>query len=261
MDLEGQVAIVTGAGKPESIGRAAALGLARQGASVVIGDLYEEGFEGAVQAIERLGRRCLCVKMDAANQAAVQAMVHQAARAFNNKIDVLINAVGGSWAITAEDLNQAPSGEQFVGVTNCTLEQWRTIVGANLDSAFYAAQAVAPYMYRQRYGRIVNFSSIAARRGVKPDQDSSSSGPYAVAKAGIIGLTKQLALEMAPYGVTVNCVAPGVIASWRMKAREGSDQRMRAMRLRSRWAAWGRPRTWPPWWWRCAARRWATSPA
>lgn len=213
MDLLGQVAIVTGAAKPEGIGYAVALGLAREGADVVIADLYEEGFASATQTIENLGRRCLCVKTDVLYQADVQRMVDQAGQQFG-RVDVLVNAVGGSWAITPGDLNGRPVLGRFIGLTNCTLEEWRTILGVNLDSAFYAARAVAPYMMRQRSGRIVNFASMAGRRGVQPGS-GGSSGPYAVAKAGIIGLTKQLALELAPYGVTVNAVAPGIIASWR----------------------------------------------
>ncbi|MGH8740042.1 MAG: SDR family NAD(P)-dependent oxidoreductase, partial [Burkholderiales bacterium] len=85
----------------------------------------------------------------------------------------------------------------------------------NLDSAFYCCRAVAPYL-KQRGGAIVNISSVAARKGIPPGAEGSS-GPYAVAKAGIMALTRQLALELGEFGVRVNCVAPGVVASGRLR--------------------------------------------
>lgn len=212
-ELHGQVAIVTGGAKREGIGHAVALGLAREGADLVIADLYQAGFAEVAREVEALGRRCLCVRVDVIRQDEVERMVEQTVEAFG-RVDILVNAVGGSWAITPDDLTQGPPEGRFIGLTNCTLDEWRTILGVNLDSAFYASRAVAPHLMRQRGGRIVNFSSVAARRGVAYG-GVGSSGPYAVAKAGIIGLTKQLAVELAPYNVTVNAVAPGVIASWR----------------------------------------------
>ena len=227
MDLEGQVAVVTGGAKVEGIGHAVALGLAREGADVVIGDLYEAGFEQASRAIEALGRKCVCVRTNVLEQQQVEALVQRAGEEFG-RIDVLINAAGGSWAITAEDIEGHPPKDRFIGLTTCTDEEWKTIMGVNLEGVFYACRAAAPYMMRQRSGHIVNFSSTAARRGVSPG--GGSSGPYAVAKAGIIGLTKQLALELAPYNVTVNAVAPGMILSWRgrrLTNEIGEDRRKR----------------------------------
>ena len=208
MDLEGQVAIVTGGAKLEGIGHAVTLGLAREGADIVIGDIYEAGFKDAAAAIEALGRRCTCMRTNVLNQADVERLVETAGR-----VDILVNAAGGSWAITPEDIDGHPPKDRFIGLTNCTIDEWHTILGVNLEAVFYACRAVAPHMMRQRSGRIVNFSSSAGRRGVQPG--GGSSGPYAVAKAGVIGLTKQLALELAPYGVNVNAVAPGIIRSWR----------------------------------------------
>jgi NAD(P)-dependent dehydrogenase (short-subunit alcohol dehydrogenase family) len=226
MDLTGKVAVVTGGAKVEGIGHAVALGLAREGADIVIGDLYEDGFEQAIRAIEQLGRRCVCVRTNVLNQADVEQLIEAA----GGRVDVLVNAAGGSWAITPEDIDGHPPEDRFVGLTSCTVDEWRTILGVNLEGVFYACRAAAPYMMRQRSGRIVNFSSAAARRGVPPGS-GGSSGPYAVAKAGIIGLTKQLALELAPYGVTVNAVAPGIILSWRGRrlAQEMPPERNRRM--------------------------------
>jgi 3-oxoacyl-[acyl-carrier protein] reductase len=212
VDLDGQVAVVTGGAKLEGIGHAVALGLAREGADIVIGDLYERGFADAKKAVEALGRRCVCLKTNVLDKADVENLITTAGEDFG-RLDVLVNAAGGSWAITSQDIEGHPPKERFIGLTNCTDEEWRTILGVNLEGVFYACRAAAPYMMRQRGGHIVNFSSTAARRGVAPG--GGSSGPYAVAKAGIVGLTKQLAVELAPYGVTVNAVAPGMILSWR----------------------------------------------
>jgi len=214
MDLENKVAIVTGAAKPDSIGHAVALGLAHEGADIVVADLYEAGFPEITRAVGAAGRHCHCIRTDVADQSSVEAMVRQAADRFG-RLDILVNAAGGSWGITPEDLT-APPRRGFVGLTNCSLDDWRTILAVNLEGAFYCARAVAPYLRESRGGAIVNFASVVARRGVAPGSEGSS-GPYAVAKAGIIALTKQLALELGAYGTRVNCVAPGVVMSGRAR--------------------------------------------
>ena len=199
-----RVAIVTGAAKPDSIGYAVAQGLQEEGFEVVVADLYTEGFSAFAG---------LCVKTDAADPTSVQAMIDQAVGKYG-RIDILVNCVGGSWGITEHDL-RSPPRPTFLGLTNCELADWRTILGANLDSAFYCCRAAAPYLKKQG-GAIVNISSVAARKGIPPGA-LGSSGPYAVAKAGIMALTRQLALELGEFGVRVNCVAPGVIASGRLE--------------------------------------------
>ena len=198
-----RVAIVTGAAKPDSIGFAVTQGLLQEGCEVVVADLYTEGFAAFSG---------LCVKTDAADPDSVLQMIRKTAERFG-RIDILVNCVGGSWGITEQDL-RAPPRATFLGLTNCEISDWRTILGANLDSAFYCCRAAAPYLKKQG-GAIVNISSVAARKGIPPGA-IGSSGPYAVAKAGIMAMTRQLALELGEFGIRVNCVAPGVIASGRL---------------------------------------------
>lgn len=197
-----RVAIVTGAAKPDSIGAGVAKGLLEEGCDVVVADLYEQGFTPSY----------LCIKSDVSDPDSVDQLIKNVISQ-KKRIDILVNAVGGSWGITPQDLT-APPPRGFRGLTNCTLEDWRTILGANLDSAFYCSRAAAPHLKKQG-GAIVNISSVAARKGIPPGAEGSS-GPYAVAKAGVMALTRQFALELGEFGVRVNCVAPGVVASGRL---------------------------------------------
>jgi len=146
-----KVAIVTGAAKPDSIGHEVARRLLKEGTQVVVADLYEEGFSAL--------RECFCVRCDVSDPSSVQEMIEKAVKRFS-RIDILVNCVGGSWGITRKDLVASPP-LGFRGLTNCSLEDWRTIVAANLDSVFYCARAAAPHLKKQG-GAIVNVASVAA---------------------------------------------------------------------------------------------------
>ncbi len=188
MNFEGKTALVTGGSR--GIGRAVCLELARGGANVV---LCYAGNEAAAQETVReigaLGARALAVRCDVSDAAQADALVKAALEAFG-KIDILVNNAG----ITRDNLLMRMSEADFDAV-----------IAANLKGTFLCMKAVSKLMLKQRYGRIVNLSSVVALRG------NAGQVNYAASKAGIIGMTKSLAKELASRGVTVNAVAPGFI--------------------------------------------------
>jgi NAD(P)-dependent dehydrogenase (short-subunit alcohol dehydrogenase family) len=187
MRLAGKVALVAGGAR--GIGRAIALGLAREGADVAI--LYVRNPEAAaeaVKAIEGLGRRALAVQADVAKKAQVQAAVAQVEERLG-PIEVLVSNAGVQKRIFFLDLPE---------------EDWDWIVGTNLKGCFLVGQAVAARMKERGRGKIVNVSSEAA--GFPAPRMSA----YCVSKAGITMLTKCMALELAQYGIRVNALAPGL---------------------------------------------------
>lgn len=185
--IEDQVAIVTGGA--QGIGKAVAFTLAEAGASIVVGDLNEEVARKTAQEMEEKGWRAIAVKVDVGDADSVDSMIERTLDSFS-RIDILINNAG----ITRDSL-LIRMGE----------EEWDTVMRVNLKGVFICTRAVAKVMMKQRSGRIVNISSIVGLIG-NPGQSN-----YAAAKAGIIGLTKSVARELAPRGITVNAVAPGFI--------------------------------------------------
>lgn len=188
MNFEGKTAVVTGGSR--GIGRAVCLELAKGGASVVL--CYagnEAAAQETVRAVESLGTKALAVRCDVSVAAGVDALVKSAVESFG-RIDILVNNAG----ITRDNLLMRMSEADFDAV-----------IAANLKGAFLCMKAVSRLMLKQRYGRIVNVSSVVALRG------NAGQVNYAASKAGIIGMTKSLAKELASRGVTVNAVAPGFI--------------------------------------------------
>ena len=188
IDLSGKSAVVTGGSR--GIGRAIALRLATQGADVAFS---YRGNEAAAKetaaAIEGLRRKALAVQADVTEPEAADALVKAALDAFG-KIDILVNNAG----ITRDDLLMRMSVEAF-----------REVLETNLFGAFYATKAVTRPMLRAKSGRIINITSVSGQAG------QMGQANYSAAKAGLIGLTKATARELASRGITCNAVAPGMV--------------------------------------------------
>jgi 3-oxoacyl-[acyl-carrier protein] reductase len=185
MRLQGKHALVTGAGR--GIGLAIAKALAREGASVAIADLDGGRAEAAAASV---GGRALSIRADVADPESVAAMVGTALEAFG-RLDILVNnaGIGGNTPFL-----------------ETSLEEWRRILDVNLTGAFLVAQAVARGMVEAGGGgRIVNIASLSGQRG------GHGRAAYGSAKAGLELLTKVMAVELAPYGINVNAIAPGPI--------------------------------------------------
>jgi 3-oxoacyl-[acyl-carrier protein] reductase len=197
LPLRGQVALVTGGGA--GIGRACVERLAASGAHVVLLDRNpDRSAEVAAAARHSAGDVEVAVG-DAADESVVLTAV-EAALERSRRLDVLVTCAGGF--------------SRAVPLPEVGLAQWNELVAANLTATFLACRAVVPAMRRQRYGRIVTVASMAARTALH-----QAPHPYAAAKAAVVGLTRQLALEVAADGVTVNAVAPGVVLSPRVARR------------------------------------------
>ena len=183
-----RVALVTGASR--GIGRGIALELAREGWDVCINYVrHREAAEAAAEQVRALGQNAAVIQADVADGAAVEAMARQAERELG-PISLLVNNAGVAGQMQFQDI---------------TDEQWNRYLAVNLGGARNAIRAVLPHMLSEKHGCIVNISSIWGLRG------ASCEVAYACTKAALIGLTRSLALELAPSGIRVNCVAPGVI--------------------------------------------------
>jgi 3-oxoacyl-[acyl-carrier protein] reductase len=194
--LDGKVALVTGAA--QGIGRATAEALGAAGAQLIVSDRQTEKLRGVVSALERQGLKVVCAPADVTNRTQVQDMVQQGVQALS-AIDILVNNAGGSGNVGVDQIEKVPE------------ELWDEIVDANLKSTYLCCHAVVPHMKDRRQGSIINFSSMSAHGAFGSLGTSAARLPYAGAKAGIIGLTSQLAKDLGPFGIRVNAVMPGFI--------------------------------------------------
>jgi len=202
-DFAGQVAAITGGA--QGIGKGSAQAFAQAGARVYVVDLDERGGEAVARGIREGGGHATflpCDVTDADRVAAVfDRLVGEAGR-----LDVLINSAGGFWKqLSIEDTPE---------------DEWDRVVDLNLKSLFLCAKAAIPTFKRQRSGCIVSIGSMAGVTVLQP-----SSPPYAAAKAGVHSLTRVLAFELGPYGVTANAIAPGTTATERVVAVRSQEQR------------------------------------
>jgi SDR family mycofactocin-dependent oxidoreductase len=209
--LEGKVALITGGARGQ--GRAHAITSAREGADIVLVDFHGEiatapyalatagDVEQTVKEIEALDRRVLPVEADVRSQAALDEAVRRGLAEFG-KIDILI-ANAGVWS-------QAPFWK-------LTEQQWDDIMGVNLGGVWKSAKAVAPHMLERQAGSIVITSSV---NGLEPGRNYAH---YASAKHGVIGLMKNIALELAPYGIRCNAISPGAINTPMVNNQAGWD--------------------------------------
>jgi 3-oxoacyl-[acyl-carrier protein] reductase len=198
--LNNQIALVTGAGR--GIGQAIALKLAEAGADILAADLKTEFCEETLQKVQALGRKGWAFAVDVSNAASVEAMVEQALAAAG-RVDVLVNNAG----ITRDTL-----------LMRMSEADWDAVLDINLKGTFLVTKALTRSFLKQRSGRIINIASVIGLIG------NAGQCNYAASKAGVIGLTKSVARELASRGITANAIAPGFIET-AMTAKLGPEAR------------------------------------
>jgi 3-oxoacyl-[acyl-carrier protein] reductase len=184
--LDGRVAFVTGAGR--GIGAATALRMAEEGARIALADIDSEGCQQVAHEITLLGLEALVLQCNVADSSMVQDAVDKTAHHFG-RLDILVNNAG----VLRDNL-----------LFKMSEEDWDTVLNVHLKGAFLCSRAAQKHMVQQRYGRIVSLSSSAAL-------GNRGQANYSSAKAGLQGFTRTLAIELGPFGITVNAVAPGFI--------------------------------------------------
>jgi 2-deoxy-D-gluconate 3-dehydrogenase len=183
--LNGKIALITGGGR--GLGRAIALAYADAGADVVVASRQREHLDQVVNAIRAKSRRAIAVQVEVSDPASVAQMVEQTRNEFG-RVDILVNSAGMGW------------DEKLTAMSD---ESWNQVIATNLSGTFYACRDVARVMIEQKSGNIINLASIMGAKS------APGLGAYSASKAGIIALTKTLALETARHNVRVNAIAPG----------------------------------------------------
>jgi NAD(P)-dependent dehydrogenase (short-subunit alcohol dehydrogenase family) len=215
MRFNDKIAVITAAAS--GIGRATAGIMGREGAVVICVDNHPGRLDTAVTELGAHGRLC-----DALDQGQVDAVVDGVVREFG-RIDILVNAVGGSTIISQ------PSAT----VEEHSLDDWQRVIRFNLDGTFLFTHAVVPVMKRQKFGKIVNLASIAGR-----GMSLSSGAAYAAAKGGIIAFTRKLSFELGPFGININAIAPSLTLTeritphWNQRSPEAQAAQIESTPLR-----------------------------
>ena len=188
MRFENTGVLITGAGS--GIGRAASLAFAAEGAAIAAADLRLESAQATASAVEELGRTAVALQVDVTQPDSVRAMVEQAVAGLGS-LDVLINSAGV---------------REIVPFLDLPAEEWMKVIGTNLTGTFLCSQAAARHLIAQnKSGKIINLSSVAGLVGVP------NRAAYVASKHGVVGLTKEMAMELADKHIQVNAIAPGVV--------------------------------------------------
>ncbi len=187
MLLENRVAVITGSAN--GMGKAMALKFAHEGCSIVVNDIQIEKAREVAETIKAGGRDAIAVRADVSNSEDIKSLINQAVEKFGH-IDILVTNAGAAGGADLEHSDE---------------DEWDRVLALNLKGAFMLCKSAVPHMKKQRYGKIIMLSSMGA---VRP---SISVLAYHAAKSGIIGLMKNLAFELAPFGIYVNCIVPGPI--------------------------------------------------
>jgi len=216
MELENRVAIITGAA--QGIGKAIAIELAKAGAKVIVNDINARKGKRVADQISRTGQIAIFISADVSKGREVEKMVRLVAKRFG-RIDILINNAGIS--PKKKDGGRLQTKDIKEG-------EWEKVFDVNLKSAFNCSKAVMKIMIKQKAGKIINIGSIA---GLMGGNLSFSGAHYAASKAGVLSLTKTLAMELAPYGINVNVIAPGRIKTEMTKQSSRQVEKMFKKRI------------------------------
>ncbi|MCD8007490.1 MAG: SDR family oxidoreductase [Clostridiales bacterium] len=205
LEFNGQVVLVTGAGSPKGIGRTIAQTFGKQGATVVICDINQAGLDANVAEMKAMGIEAAGYAANLCDEDSVTELVNTVVEKYG-RIDVLVNNAGVSQKVTVADM---------------TLDDMKRIFNVNMFGLFLITKAVCEVMKKQKYGRIVHLSSVSGKRG----GGVFGGAHYSASKAAVLGFSKNLAREVSEYGITTNCVCPGLINTeiWKSMPKEQAD--------------------------------------